>query len=154
MNKKIKEKEVIKKGLLNNSGSSTSSSIKNESSNCESIVEENVVESTTTKVELTPSYDTFNLIDRNPILDNEASKFKSVLIKRGSLATRNLPTQQPTRDLFDLVNDLNQYEAQHNNNSSDDSLEVNNDNNEPTYGIHNSGLFAFRQQNTSNNLVF
>ena len=41
-----------------------------------------------------PNYDTFNSIDRNPILDNEPSKFKSGLIKRGSLASRHLPQQQ------------------------------------------------------------
>jgi hypothetical protein len=164
LNEKMKqtENQLFKKSLNNSVSSSNSGgSVKNESSNCESInFVDNIVESTTTNVDqITPSYDTFNLIDRNPILDNEASKFKSVLIKRGSLATRHLPNQQQ-RDLFDIVNDLNQNEAQNNNNnnnSSDDSLEVNNVNDnlsEQTYGIHNSGLFAFRQQNTSNNLVF
>jgi hypothetical protein len=162
LNEKMKqtENQLFKKSLNNSVSSSNSGgSVKNESSNCESInFVDNIVESTATNVDqITPTYDTFNLIDRNPILDNEASKFKSVLIKRGSLATRHLPNQQQ-RDLFDIVNDLNQNEAQNNNNnSSDDSLEVNNVNDnlsEQTYGIHNSGLFAFRQQNTSNNLVF
>lgn len=40
------------------------------------------------------SPNTFGIINRaTPILDNEPSKFKSSLIKRGSLATRHLPHQ-------------------------------------------------------------
>jgi hypothetical protein len=105
-------------------------------------------------IEMAPTYETFNSLDRNPILDNAASKFKSVLIKRGSLASRQLPNQ-PTRDLFDIVNDLKNNENEQNS-VHDDSLEKNNqhDVDENNFEGFNSGLLAYRQQNTSNNLVF
>ena len=146
--------------VLNNSGTSSTGSSggsKNDS------FESKIINETNNAVEMAPSYDTFNLIDRNPILDNEASKFKSVLLKRGSLATRHLPNQQ-SRDLLDIVNDLSNNTNNNNvimpnseNNSSDDSLEANvnsNNINEAEGSTYNSGLFAYRQQNTSNNLVF
>ena len=156
-----------------NSGLVKKNSFKNKStvSSIETIIVNELLiksnDNTENTIDIAPSYDTFNLIDRNPILDNEASKFKSVLIKRGSLASRNLPTSQQ-RDLFDVVNDLNQNENNNNNNEveaqytsnnsvHEDSFEINqniNDTEENNFDGFNSGLFAYRQQNTSNNIIF
>jgi hypothetical protein len=53
----------------------------------------------------------FNSINRpTPVLDNEPSKFKSSLIKRGSLASRHLPNHSNTSNRTDSTNTQNRVE--------------------------------------------
>lgn len=149
-------------------------------------------------IETAPSYDTFNLIDRNPILDNEASKFKSSLVKRSSLGTRHLPnsnrdtttvtsiiddttpTTTTTESTSSFVNSVSTNGNSHaisepttlsfthsivtnaymNNNNNNNNQEIDDsDSNEDLINyeasVNSAALLgAYRQQNTSQNLVF
>ena len=70
----------------------------------------------------------FNEINRpTPVLDNEPSKFKSSLIKRGSLATRHLPQQQqqqvPNKSVKNKF--TNDQESLNNDNCDTENTEIN-----------------------------
>ncbi|CAF0955434.1 unnamed protein product [Brachionus calyciflorus] len=78
---------------------------------------------------------TLNCQRPTPMLDNEPSKFKSSLIKRGSLASRQLPQQQPI-DKFQYRNIIVKVNRRDNNSQEDetdtDELDRNNDQSEDT----------------------
>ena len=81
----------------------------------------------------------FNCLRPTPMLDNEPSKFKSYLIKRGSLASRQLP-QQPTQNtdfqFRNIIVKMNSSRKNNQNSQEDetdtDDLERNNDQSENT----------------------
>ncbi len=58
-----------------------------------------------------PSNDTFNLIHRDPVLDNEAYKFKSELLKRGSLASRHSKTNPSCRSINENIMDMSVHDS-------------------------------------------
>lgn len=91
------------------------------------------------------SQNSFGLINRAaPILDNEPSKFKSSLIKRGSLAARQLPNQTNTQ--IDETNYSNDVENNKNNiiSDTDDNtiykLRILNGNQSKNYKLDNNNI--------------
>jgi hypothetical protein len=86
----------------------------------------------------------FNEINRpTPVLDNEPSKFKSSLIKRGSLATRHLPQQQqqvPNKSVKSKF--TNDQESLNNDNCDTENTEIN----DQDFDVENDEVNKFIQK--------